>query len=91
MYFEVIILEYVDCILSIYIYIRVIHNNSQTHKVKCYKLVVCGNMFRLHCGHLQAIFLQIKRLQCVYNVGSHSLYNHTLCGLKTLLKVFTDG
>jgi len=35
-------------------YIHVTHNNSKTHKVKCYKLVVRGNMFRSHCGHLQA-------------------------------------
>ena len=37
-----------------YIYIHVIHNNCKTHKVKCYKLVVRGNMFRPHCGNLQA-------------------------------------
>jgi hypothetical protein len=23
-------------------------------------------------------------------MGSHSLYNHTVCGIKTLLKVFTE-
>ena len=40
--------------IYIYIYIHVIHNNSKTHRVKCYKLVVRGNMFRSHCGHLQA-------------------------------------
>jgi hypothetical protein len=40
-----------------YIYIfffHIIHNNSKTHKFKCYKLVVHGDMFRPHCGHLQA-------------------------------------
>ena len=40
--------------VCIYIYIHVIHNNSKTHKFKCYKLVVRGNKFRPHCGHLQA-------------------------------------
>jgi hypothetical protein len=50
-----------------YIYIHVIHNNSQTHKVKCYKLVVCGNMFRRHCGHLQANFYKSS----AFNVCTH--------------------
>ena len=40
--------------IYIYIYIPVIHSNIKTHKVECYKLVVRGNMFRPHCGHLQA-------------------------------------
>ena len=40
--------------IYIYIYIHVIHNNSKTHKVKCYKLVVRGNMFQPHCGHRRA-------------------------------------
>ena len=34
--------------IYIYIYIHVIYKNSETHI-----LVVCGNMFRPHCSHLQ--------------------------------------
>jgi len=35
--------------------------------------------------------IQIKCLQCAYNMGSHSVYSHTVYGMKTLLKVFTGG
>ena len=33
---------YMYIYMYIYIYIHVIHNNSKTHKFKCYKLVVRG-------------------------------------------------
>ena len=32
--------------------------------------------------------IQIKRLQCAYNMGSHSVYNHTVCGLQNFNSVF---
>ena len=32
----------------------VIHNNNETHSIKCCNLKVLGYMFRPHCGHLQA-------------------------------------
>jgi len=35
--------------------------------------------------------IQIKCLQCAYDMGSHSVYNYTACGIKTLLKAFTGG
>jgi len=41
-------------IINIYLYIHFIQNTNKTHKVTCYNLVVRGNMFRPHCGHLQA-------------------------------------
>ena len=30
--------------------------------------------------------VQIKCPQCAYNMGSHSVYNHDICEIKTLLK-----
>ena len=47
---------YIYMCVCVCVCIEVIHNNSKTHKFKCYKLVFRGNMFRPHCGHLQADF-----------------------------------
>ena len=47
-----IIIEYIY--IYIYIYIQVTHNNSKTHNITCYKLVVHVYMFRPHCSHIQA-------------------------------------
>ena len=50
--------------ISIYIF-YVIHNNNKTHNIKYYNLMVLGYMFRLHCGHLQANFIDKVPLMCI--------------------------
>ena len=60
-------------------YIHAIHNNSKTYKVKWYKLVVRGNMFEPHCGHLQANFHKSS----AFNV--HTIWDPIVCKILSLL------
>jgi len=48
-------------------------------------------MFRPRCSHLQTKLIQIKYLQCAYNMGSHNVYNYDMCVIQTTVKKYTGG
>ena len=45
-----------------YIFSGHTQQNSKTHNIKCYNLVVLGYTFRPHCGHLQANLYKLSAL-----------------------------
>ena len=72
------------CVNTISIYIYVIHNNNIIHTIKCYKFN--GYMFRSPLRPSSGQLLQIVRLQCAYNMGSHNANIIFIYGLKSIYK-----
>ena len=74
----------------VYIFTSYTTINIIIHTINCYKFNGIFYMFQSPLRPSSGQLLQIVRLQCAYNMGSHNVYIiFYTYGLKSLLKVFT--
>jgi len=70
----------------IYIYIQVRHNNNKIHNSKYYKIKSSWLHVSVALQPSSGQLIQIKYLQCAYNMGSHNVYDYDVCVIQTAVK-----